>query len=137
MRRREGPRGQAIVELALVLPVFFLLVFGLIDLGRAVFIYNSLAEGSREGARWGSVQARAFDDASRTTIEEHVVDLLVGVPTPTVTADCTPRGGLPGCTALDTLVVRVEADVEMITPLIGSFIGPVHLEAQSEVVVNN
>jgi len=137
MRRREVPRGQALVELALVLPIFFLLVFGLVDLGRAVFVYNSLAEASREGARWGSVQARAYDDASRTTIENHVVDLLVGVPSPSVAADCTPRGGLSGCTALDVLVVRVESDVEMITPLLGAIIGPLHLEAQAEVVVNN
>ncbi len=137
MRRRDVPRGQALVELALVLPIFFLLVFGLVDLGRAVFVYNSLAEASREGARWGSVQARAYDDASRATIENHVVELLVGVPSPTVTADCTPRGGLSGCTALDVLVVHVESDVEMITPLIGAFIGPLHLEAQAEVVVNN
>ena len=137
MRRRERPRGQALVELALVLPIFFLLVFGLVDLGRAVFIYNSLAEASRDGARWGSVQARAHNEASRTTIEDHVVDLLVGVPSPTVTADCTPRGGLSGCTALDVLLVRVESDVEMITPLLGAIIGPLHLEAQSEVTVNN
>jgi TadE-like protein len=136
-RRRDVPKGQAIVELALVLPIFFLLVFGLVDLGRAVFIYNSLSEASREGARWGSVQARAYDDASRSTIEAHVIGLLDGVPSPVVTADCTPRGGLSGCTALDVLVVNAEADVEMITPLIGSFIGPLHLEARAEVVVNN
>ena len=131
-------RGQALVETALVLPIFFLLVFGLIDIGRAVFIYNSLAEGSREGARYGSVQARSFNDASRQQIEDYVVDeLLVGVPSPTVTADCNPRSGLSGCTAQDVLVVVAEADVEMITPLIGSIIGPLHLEARSEAVVNN
>jgi TadE-like protein len=137
MLRRKRSRGQAIVELALVLPIFLLLIFGLIDLGRTVFIYNSLAEASREGARWGSVQARAYDDASRTTIENHVIGLLDSVPSPTVSAECTPRGGLSGCTVLDILVVNAEADVQMITPIIGSIIGPLHLEARAEVVVNN
>ncbi len=70
------------VELALALPILFLIVFGLIDLGRAVFVYNSLAEGAREGARYGSVQARSFDDASRDTVEAHVRGLLAGVPEP-------------------------------------------------------
>jgi len=125
------------VELALVLPIFFLLVFGLIDLGRAVFVYNSLAEASREGARWGSVQARAFNDTTRDTIEVYVEDLLLSVDSATVNADCTPRGLSSGCTALDVLVVHAEADLEMITPILGGIIGPLHLEARAEVVVNN
>jgi TadE-like protein len=136
-RWRKARRGQALVEMAVVLPIFFLLLFGLVDLGRAVFVYSSLAEGSREGARWGSVQARAFNDTTRDSIETYVVELLDGVPSPSVTADCTPRGGLSGCTALDVLSVKAEADVEMITPLLGALIGPLHLEARAEVVVNN
>ena len=34
------------VELALALPIFFLIIFGLIDLGRAVYTYNTLSEGA-------------------------------------------------------------------------------------------
>ncbi len=134
--KRGSRRGQALVEFALVIPIFFLLVFGLIDLGRAVFVYNSLAEGAREGARYGAVQARAFDDDTRQVIEDHVVDLLVGVPNPVVTASCTPQGAF-GCTVNDILVVEAEADLAMITPLIGQMIGTLHLEARSEVLVNN
>lgn len=133
--RRDG-RGQAMVELALALPIFFLIVFGLIDLGRAVFVYNSLSEGAREGARYGSVQARAFDDASRDTVEAHVRGLLAGVPNPTVDASCTPQGAF-GCTVDDILIVRAEADVAMITPIIGQIVGSIHIEARSEAVVNN
>lgn len=123
--------------MALVLPLFIVMIFGLVDLGRAVFVYNSLAEASREGARWGSVQARSYSAASRDTIEAHVVDLLKSVPSPTVTAECTPRGGLSGCTAFDILVVRAEADLDMLTPFISNLVGPLHLEARAEVVVNN
>jgi Flp pilus assembly protein TadG len=32
-------------------PVFFLLLFGTVDLGRAVYIYNTIADAAREGAR--------------------------------------------------------------------------------------
>jgi hypothetical protein len=125
------------VEMAVVLPIFFLLVLGLVDLGRAVFVYNSLAEAARDGARYGSVQARAYNDDSRADIEDYVLERLGSVPSPSASAECTPIGGLLGCTVNDVLVVEASADMAMITPLIGQLVGPLHLEARSEVIVNN
>lgn len=43
--------GQSMVEFAVLAPVFFLLLLGTIDLGRAVYIYNSISDAAREGAR--------------------------------------------------------------------------------------
>jgi Flp pilus assembly protein TadG len=49
---REGrSRGQGLVEFALVFPVIALLLFGVLDLGRAVFAYNTIANAARQGAR--------------------------------------------------------------------------------------
>lgn len=53
--RREGDRGQALVEMALMLPVLVLLLVGVFDLGRAVWLSNSLATAVREGTRYGVV----------------------------------------------------------------------------------
>jgi Flp pilus assembly protein TadG len=50
-------RGQALVEFALVLPVFFLMLFGLIDMGRYVYLNSTLSQAAREGARLASVEA--------------------------------------------------------------------------------
>ncbi len=52
-RRRE--HGQALVEFSLVAIVFFILVFGMIDVGRAVWNYNALAQATREGTRYAIV----------------------------------------------------------------------------------
>lgn len=49
--------GQALVEFALVLPVFLLVLFGLIDVGRYVYMNSTLSQAAREGARVGAVQA--------------------------------------------------------------------------------
>ena len=54
--RRNGAaptveRGAAAVELALVLPILLLLVFGIIDFGRAYFGQISLNAAAREGVR--------------------------------------------------------------------------------------
>jgi Flp pilus assembly protein TadG len=48
-------RGQALVEFALVLPIFLVLLFGMIDIGRVVWANDDLANAAREGARWASV----------------------------------------------------------------------------------
>lgn len=135
--RRPRTRGQALVEFALIIPIFLLLVFGLVDLGRAVFISNSLAEAARDGARYGSVQARAYDDTTRNDVELWVVDRLVGVPNPTVEATCEPASPSFGCTVDDVLIVTASTDLQMITPIIGQIIGPLQLEGRSEAVVNN
>lgn len=59
--RRRAPavrdRGQGLVEFALVIPVFFLLVFGVIDGARLVFTTESLNQAAREAARVGAVEA--------------------------------------------------------------------------------
>ena len=49
--RWSSERGQAVVELALTLPIFMLIVFGMLDLGRAVYMSNNLAAIARDGAR--------------------------------------------------------------------------------------
>ena len=62
MRRLRGrSRGQAMAELALVLPIFVLILFGVIDLSRFVYSNNSLSEVARESARQGSVAYRPAD----------------------------------------------------------------------------
>lgn len=48
-------RAQALVEFALVLPVFLLLVTGIFDVGRAVWQENTLAYAAREGTRYAIV----------------------------------------------------------------------------------
>jgi len=47
------------VEFALVLPMFILLLFALVDFGRAFFTWQVVTNASREGARAGAVQSTA------------------------------------------------------------------------------
>lgn len=43
--------GQSMVEFAILAPIFFLLLLGTIDLGRAIYIYNTISDAAREGTR--------------------------------------------------------------------------------------
>jgi Flp pilus assembly protein TadG len=58
-RRAIGVKsqGQGLVELALVLPIVLLVVFGLIDLGAFVFSDSVMSGAAREGARVASTEA--------------------------------------------------------------------------------
>ena len=55
MRRRQRSRGQALVEFALALPIFLMLMMAVFDLGRAIYMYNGVAQAARELARVTSV----------------------------------------------------------------------------------
>jgi Flp pilus assembly protein TadG len=48
---RRNRRGAAAVEFAFVAPVFILLVFGMIEFGRAIMVQQILTNAAREGAR--------------------------------------------------------------------------------------
>jgi Flp pilus assembly protein TadG len=48
-------RGQSLVEFAVVVPLFLLLLFGLIDFARLAFTYISISNGAREMARTAAV----------------------------------------------------------------------------------
>jgi Flp pilus assembly protein TadG len=50
-RCRRNRQGAAAVEFALVAPLFFLMVFGMIEFGRAIMVQQILTNASREGAR--------------------------------------------------------------------------------------
>ena len=54
-QRVRGQRGAATVELALVLPLFLLVVFGMIEFGLTYNNYISLRQGAREATRQGAV----------------------------------------------------------------------------------
>lgn len=53
----RSSRGQSLVEFALVIPIFFLMLFGLVDMGRLVHANSALSQAAREGARVAAVQA--------------------------------------------------------------------------------
>jgi hypothetical protein len=43
--------GQSLVEFALILPLFVLIIVGVFDIGRAFFAYIAISNAAREGAR--------------------------------------------------------------------------------------
>jgi Flp pilus assembly protein TadG len=55
-RRSTRPRGQALAEFAIIMPVLFLVIAGIIEFGRGWNIKQAVTDAAREGARYFVVQ---------------------------------------------------------------------------------
>jgi hypothetical protein len=90
--RKRGQESQALIEFALISPLLLLLIFGIIDIGRAIFYYDTLNHAAREGGRAAITSAAPMPtDASVLAV---VIAQVVGV---TVTEPC-PQGPISAST---------------------------------------
>lgn len=62
MERKKGVRGATAVEFALVLPLFALLMFGIVDFGRYFFVQHTVQYATREGTRLALVGGTLTDE---------------------------------------------------------------------------
>jgi Flp pilus assembly protein TadG len=86
----ERNRGQALVEFAMVLPVFFLLVAGMFDFGLGIYSDLTLVNAAREGARVG-----AIEPGDTSAIEDHVRAMAANLDADrlSVSIDCLRPAG--------------------------------------------
>lgn len=77
----RGERGQSLVEFAIILPVFLLLLLGTVDLGLGFKTYIALTNAAREGARWISIYPNDQAGArARIAAEVESIGLSAGSP---------------------------------------------------------
>ena len=109
--RGRSERGQSLLEFALVLPVFLVLVFGIIDFGLGLKAWISITNAAREGARVGAVRGTCDE------IRQQVKDTSGGLVTSDDQIEITPEDcdGTSG----DSVTVTVTYEYDLITPLGG------------------
>lgn len=86
-RRWKSQRGTAMVEFAIVLPIFLFIVWCVVDFARAYYTQNSLASAVREGARYAAVRDLRGTKAER--------DAIVAETKSVVTKSFNAFGGAP------------------------------------------
>ncbi len=70
---RRNRRGAAAVEFAVVAPLFFLMVFGMIEFGRMIMVQQVITNASREGARMG-----VLDGATAASVQSAIQTYVQG-----------------------------------------------------------
>jgi len=108
--RRRRERGQSLVEFALILPIFLLIVMATVDFGWALRSWISTTNAAREGARLGVTGASR--DAIITRTVNHADDLI--------DRDDVTVTGAQGNTG-DDITVTVSIDYTYISP-VGGFL---------------
>ncbi|MBI5396676.1 MAG: pilus assembly protein [Verrucomicrobia bacterium] len=122
----HGPkRGQSLVEFAIGLLVLLLLVFGVVDLGRAVFAYNSISHCAREGTRYAVVHGAESPTPIGPADNDPALDNLlrakyaVGLDTSRLTINSNWAGGnnAPGATVTVTVRYSFQSAILFALPL--------------------
>jgi Flp pilus assembly protein TadG len=139
---RRSHRGQALVEFALILPIFVLVLVGIFDMGRAVYDFNVISNAAREAIRVAIV------DQNTTAITNQAVQHATGIAgagdvtvsfldgaTATTYNHCSDA--LTGCKLGWYAVVTVSYDYTAATPIIGNLLGTIHMSSTSKQVIES
>jgi Flp pilus assembly protein TadG len=92
MSQKRPRRGQATVEFALILPVFLLLLAGVIEFGRVFWSYGVLLQAAQAGARQGAVLGAATSDTTIANAAQQTAangGLTISTSNVTVSATCS------------------------------------------------
>lgn len=104
---RSTEAGQTLVEFTLVLPMLLILLFAIVDFGRAFYAWNIVTNGAREGARAAAVQGSTSD--VNTAVTNATSGLDQTLVTKTYSNVQGPRG--------ETVTVTVNYAYSYVTPL--------------------
>ncbi|HEY4188857.1 MAG TPA: TadE/TadG family type IV pilus assembly protein [Candidatus Limnocylindrales bacterium] len=132
-RRRSGERGQSLVEFSLAITIFLLLVMGTVDLGRAAYQYNGVAQAARELARVASVHPGGTLGSSTQVAAVLATQrgLIPGLGTPTYT--CLDIAGAPvsgTCSGGNWVRVTINSTFTPVTPMM-AFLGVINLSSSA------
>lgn len=123
--------GQALVEMALVLPILLAVVCGIIDFGWLFYNQLSLQNGCREGARKACIVA--YEGTRDQDVHDKIVENIPGNLEDSldvnITLDETDKKNGPYIT------VEVSADVRVLTPVAGVFFSGQVMHLNSEVTM--
>jgi Flp pilus assembly protein TadG len=163
-RRRSRGRGQAVVEFALILPVFLMLTIGVVDMARVFTSYVELTNGVSSAALYGGnggyfkwcsatgvIACKTGTAAANKAGDPDNIAYQIQIETTGLTTGAIDLGkpqcntpGAPTVFADCTLAtagtyssVRVGANYTMtlLTPIISNLVGPVKMSAETTAAI--
>lgn len=138
-RWHQGRRGAVTVEMALVLPIFTMLVFGIIEFGRGFMIMQLVTNAAREGCRRGII-----DGSTNSDVTSYIQTFMqtagnVAPANTTVTITVTPAAGNPAnpgnslalCSSRDLVTVKVQIPFSAVQLITGKYLAGKTLTGQA------
>jgi uncharacterized repeat protein (TIGR01451 family) len=141
MKRRQKERGQTLVEFALILPVLLMLIIGIFEFGRIIFLYANLFNAAREGARYGLINPQDYQGILRhsqervTLAEVNDGHLSVSMDTGPDSDDSCTMAPDETCQAYavvgNRVIVGINYVISPITPFFEPIIGDLNLNTSA------
>jgi Flp pilus assembly protein TadG len=136
--RRPRSRAQALVEFALILPIFLLLALAAIDLGRIFYSQITVTNAARAGAVEASYHPTSFASGSACSASNRIMCAaikeatggFVTVGTADVAVVCSPSCAT-GATPANRVTVTITGHFTLVTPLLAFFTGGSNITLQS------
>ncbi|MGC9399594.1 MAG: CARDB domain-containing protein [Anaerolineae bacterium] len=140
----EGKRdkGQALIEFALILPILLLVIVGIFEFGRVVFVYANLFNAAREGVRYGITAPQDYAGILQHAQEKVVLSQLEPGSDLTVKMDTGPESGDICVMAVgnpcsdyavvgNRVLVEITYELEPMTPLLEPFTSGFNLRTEA------
>lgn len=122
---KKSPRGQSLVEMALVIPILIIVLFGILEFGRIFHSYLVITHAAREGARFGVISKDVDQIKQKVRDTSGGINLQLGDIDVNPSANDNLTTGVP-------LTVTVDYEVELFTPVLADILpNPVPLSASS------
>ena len=131
--KRRRPRGLAVVELALGLMIFVMMLVGLLELGRGVWTFTTIEHAARQGARFAAVRGQlnpTTNDAVRNAVRTAAVGLKANDVSVTTT---WPNGVDRG----NPVVVQVSYPFRLVTGNLIVGQSTIQIRANSRMILAN
>ena len=135
-RSGEGESGQALVEFALVVPIFLLLLLGIVEFARAWNVYEVLTDAGREGARTAVVDDPSTNDSLLVKALIQQAGSRAGIAI--ALSDISfPQGFREGRGSPTTVRIEHEHQLEFLGAFLGLLSGERTLTMVTEFVMRN
>jgi len=103
---QRHPRGQGLVEFALLLPILLLLLVGVFDLGRAFHALITLNNAGREAARYGTLHRLDLSGMRAAAIQEAQNSGII-ILNGDIALTCPDAGTIAPCARDTTMMVQI------------------------------
>lgn len=113
--------GAAMVEMAIVMLLFLLLLMGVVDFGRGVAAFNTISNAAREGAREGTYYDTSYEWEVKKAVRDYAT-LLPDLTDDDIDVSPAPNGPGGTWTLTTPVTVTVTYYFEAATPLIEQFL---------------
>ncbi|MGK2903006.1 MAG: TadE/TadG family type IV pilus assembly protein [Mycobacterium sp.] len=124
-RRGRGDKGAALVEFGIIMPILFLLLFGIIEFGWTFYQLNDVRQSARETARLVAVNYKTSDVSGDIQTQQIVDEVCLRMEEGNVDVAITLNGSGVG----DSAIVVVERKYDPLTGFLTFAYDPAQIDS--------